>query len=121
MQGMDCEPTLSSAVPTTTWLKDLWFGVLPNFDTLIAIVRTAGQPVYLDGARIEDSVFQAVGAGFDVARLPLEACSPEDGVCTHHLEGKFGFTMRGMDVLTSYALTAPTWVIRAVTPTSSVK
>jgi hypothetical protein len=30
-------------------------------------------------------------------------------VCTHHLAGKFGLTLRGMDVLTSYALTAPTW------------
>jgi hypothetical protein len=32
MQGMDCEPTLSSAVPTTTLFTEHWFGVLPGFD-----------------------------------------------------------------------------------------
>jgi hypothetical protein len=111
MQGMDCEPTLSSAVPVAAWLKDYRFGVLPNFDTMIAIVRIAGEPVFFDGARIEDSLFEAAGAGFDVARIPLQPCPPAEEVCTHHLEGKFGFTMRGMDVLSSYALTAPTWKI----------
>lgn len=109
MQGMDCEPSLSSAVPTADWLTDYWFGVLPNFDTMMAIVRLAGQPVYFDGARIEDSLFEAVGGGFDVARIPLGVCPSAQGVCTHHLEGRFGFTMRGMDVLASFALTAPTW------------
>jgi len=109
MQGMDCEPSLSSAVPTTALLGDYRFSVLPNFGTMMAIVRMAGQPVFFDGARIEDSLFDPVGGGFDVARIPLEACPPAAGVCTHHLEGRFGFTMRGMDVLASYALTAPTW------------
>ena len=109
MQGMDCEPSLASAVPTAAWLTDYRFGVLAGFDTMMAIVRPGGQPIYFDGARVEDSLFEAVGSGFDVARIPLEACPSDDGVCTHHLEGRFGFTMRGMDVLASYALTAPTW------------
>ena len=109
MQGMDCEPSLSSAVPTAAWLTDYWFGALPNFDTMIAIVRMGGEPVFLDGAKLEDSLFQPAGMGFDVARIPLEACPSAASVCPHHLEGKFGFTMRGMDVLSSYALTAPTW------------
>jgi IgGFc binding protein len=109
MQGMDCEPSLSSAVPTAAWLTDYWFGALANFDTMIAIVRMAGEPVFLDGAKLEDSLFQAAGMGFDVARIPLGACPSAAVVCPHHLEGKFGFTMRGMDVLASYALTAPTW------------
>jgi IgGFc binding protein len=111
MQGMDCEPTLSSAVPATVFLKDHRFGVLPNFDTMIAVVRLAGDPVFFDGARIEDSLFEPAGAGFDVAHIPLPECSPAEDVCTHHLEGKFGFTMRGMDVTSSYALTAPTWKV----------
>ncbi len=108
MQGMDCEPTLSSAVPTTVWLDDYWFAVLPNFDNLIAVVRRTGQPVYLDG-RVLDG-FSTIAVGFDVARVHLDPCPRADGVCTHHLQGQFGFTMRGMDVLCSYALTAPTWV-----------
>jgi hypothetical protein len=120
MQGMDCEPSLSSAVPTSRLLSDHWFGVLPNFDTMMAIVRPAGQPVFLDGARIEDSLFQPVGAGFDVARLPVDPCAPSDVVCTHHLEGKFGFTMRGMDVLASYALTVPTWPCSDPTGTNCI-
>ena len=110
MQGMDCEPTLSSAVPTTAWLTDYWFAVLPSFDTQIALVRHMGQPVYLDGAALEDSLFAPVSGDFDVARVPIAPCARQDVVCTHHLEGQFGFTMRGMDVLCSYALTAPTWV-----------
>jgi hypothetical protein len=109
MQGMDCEPTLSSAVPTTVWLTDYWFAVLPNFDTQIALVRHMGQPVYLDGRQL-DVAFAPAGGGFEVARVTLDPCPREDVVCTHHLEGQFGFTMRGMDVLCSYALTAPTWV-----------
>jgi len=108
MQGMDCEPTLSSAVPTTVWLNDYWFAVLPNFDNLIAVVRRTGQPVYLDG-RVLDG-FSTIAVGYDVARVHLDPCPRADVVCTHHLEGQFGFTMRGMDVLCSYALTAPTWV-----------
>jgi hypothetical protein len=120
MQGMDCEPTLSSAVPTTTLFTEHWFGVLPGLDTMIAVVRRVGEPVYLDGALISDKkapgdlspgpVFAPAGGGFEVARVSLEACPTSEGVCTHHLVGVgFGFTMRGMDVLASYALTAPTW------------
>jgi hypothetical protein len=109
MQGMDCEPTLSSAVPTNPWLTDYRFAVLPNFDTMMALARPAAEALYLDGARIEDSLFEPVGNGFEVARIPIEACRPEDVVCTHQLEGKFGFTIRGMDVLNSYAMTAPAW------------
>ncbi|HEX4404207.1 MAG TPA: IgGFc-binding protein [Polyangia bacterium] len=108
MQGMDCEPTLSSAVPTTVWLDDYWFAVLPNFDNLIAVVRRTGQTVYLDGQVLGG--FSTSGAGFDVARVHLDPCPRAEGVCTHHLQGQFGFTMRGMDVQCSYALTAPTWV-----------
>jgi len=110
MQGMDCEPSLSSAVSTTPWLTDTYFAQLPGFDTMIAVARPMGQAVYLDGQRLMDAKFAAVGGGVEVARVPLTACAREDVVCTHHLEGQFGFTMRGMDVVCSYALTAPSWV-----------
>lgn len=110
MQGIDCEPTLSSAVPTAPLLKDFYFAVLPGFDTVIALVRRPGRAVFLDGARLEESLFEPVGGGFDVAHVPLEACPRAEGVCTHHVEGEFGLTMRGMDVLASWALTVPTWV-----------
>jgi len=107
MQGMDCEPTLSPAVPTSRWLTNYRFAVLPNFDTMMALARPESEAVYLDNARLEDSLFSSVGNGFEVARIPLETCRSEEVVCTHLLEGRFGLTIRGMDVLNSYALTAP--------------
>jgi IgGFc binding protein len=110
MQGMDCEPTLSSALPTLPWLTDTRFAVLPAFDTMIALARPAGTPVYLDDATLADSLFDAVGGGFEVASVPLAPCPRQDVVCTHHVEGKFGLTVRGMDVQCSYALTVPSWV-----------
>jgi hypothetical protein len=108
MQGIDCEPSLSSAVPTSNSLEDYWFAVLPNFDTTISIVRAVGVPLFLDGSPL-DARFVSAGAGFEVAHLPIAPCPGAAGVCTHHLEGKFGLSLRGMDVLASYALTAPTW------------
>ena len=110
MQGMDCEPTLSSAVPTAPWLTDYRFAVLPNFDTMVALARPAGEPAFLDGARVADTLFAPVGGGYEVARLPLAACARGDVVCTHRVQGQFGLTVRGMDVVCSYALTAPSWV-----------
>jgi hypothetical protein len=110
MQGMDCEPSLSSAVTAGPWLTNYRFAVMPNFDTLLAIVRRKGRPVYYDGARIDETQFERVTDELDVAQMPVEPCSPSEDVCTHHLEGQFGLTMRGMDVQCSYAMTAPTWV-----------
>jgi hypothetical protein len=110
MQGMDCEPTLSSAVATGPMLTNYRFAVLPNFDTMVAIVRKAKRPIFVDGARLEESLFENVADGFDVAQVPVEPCSPSNVVCTHHIEGQFGLTLRAMDVVCSYALTAPTWV-----------
>jgi hypothetical protein len=110
MQGMDCEPTMSSAVPTERLHRDLYFAVLPGFDTTIAIVRREGRATYLDGARLEDSLFEPVGDGFDVLRVPLEECPASESVCTHHVQGEFGITMRGMDVLAAWSLTIPTWM-----------
>jgi hypothetical protein len=45
-----------------------------------------------------------------VARVPLQPpCSASQQICLHRLQGRFGVTVRGMDVLASYALTAPAW------------
>jgi hypothetical protein len=82
--------------------------VLPNFDTEISIVRPTGTALFVDGMPIV-AHFVSAGADFEVARLQVAPCPSAAGVCTHHLAGKFGVTLRGMDVLTSYALTAPTW------------
>jgi hypothetical protein len=109
MQGIDCEPSLSAAVATDQLLEDLRFAVLPAFDQMIAVVRPAGEPVYLDDAAIGDGQFRPAGGSFEVARVPIAAC-PRGRVCAHHLHGKFGMTVRGMDVVCSYAWTAPTWV-----------
>jgi hypothetical protein len=109
MQGMDCEATLSSAVSAGPWLGDLWFAALPTYDTALAVVRKTGQPVVLDDARLADTQFAPAGMGFEVGQIAVAACPAADGVCTHHLSGQFGVTMRGQDVLTSWALTVPTW------------
>ena len=108
-QGIDCEPSLSLAISADRMLDDLTIAVLPSFDQMIAVARTAGDQVLMDGLAIEDSMFTPAGAGFEVARIPLLPCLATQQVCTHHLQGRFGVTMRGMDVLASYALTAPTW------------
>jgi hypothetical protein len=52
-----------------------------------------------------------VSADYEVAAVPLAACAPTDGsgVCTHRLQSKLGvgMSLRGMDVRSSYVLTAP--------------
>jgi hypothetical protein len=108
-QGLDCEPTLSAAVATRVLMNDLRFAVLPHFDQMIAVVRHAQVPVTLDDVPIDDSQFRPAGGDFEVAQIVLPNCPAADGVCVHHLAGEFGMTMRGMDVVASYALTAPTW------------
>jgi hypothetical protein len=108
-QGMDCEPTLSLAISADKLLDDVWFAVLPFFDQMVAIARKAGAPVMLDGALVDDMLFTPAGGGFEVARVALLPCRASDAVCAHHLEGQIGMTLRGMDVLASYALTAPAW------------
>jgi hypothetical protein len=108
-QGIDCEPSLALAVALDHQLDDLTFAVLPNFDQLMAVVRPQGMAVMLDGAPIDDAAFAPAGGGFEVAQVPVPLCPVSKPVCTHQLTGKFGMTLRGMDVLSSYALTAPTF------------
>ena len=113
-QGLDCEPSLSLAIAADTGalIKDLSFALLPNFDQLLAIVRPMGTVVDLDDKPLPDSIFLPAGAGFEVGEVSLVACPPAAGVCTHHLTAAkgFGLTVRGMDVQSSYALTAPALV-----------
>ena len=112
-QGIDCEPTLALAVSADTWLSDLSFAVLPNFDQLVAVARAKGAPSRSTACRSTMRGFVPAGtdqrASYEVARIPLSTCNPRDMVCTHRLTGQFGMTLRGMDVLSSYALTAPSW------------
>jgi hypothetical protein len=108
-QGIDCEPSLALAVSLDHLLDDLTFAVLPNFDQLMAVVRPLGMAVMLDGAAIDDASFLPAGVGFEVAQVPVPSCLASKDVCTHRLTGRFGMTLRGMDVLSSYALTAPTF------------
>jgi hypothetical protein len=107
-QGIDCEPSLSLAVSLDRLLSDLTFAVLPNFDQLAAVVRPQGKTIMLDGATVPDALFLPAGSGFEVAQIPIPPCPLSAGVCAHELTGSFGMTLRGMDVLSSYALTAPT-------------
>jgi IgGFc binding protein len=113
-QGLDCEASLSLAIAADAGalIKNLSFALLPNFDQLLAIVRPMGATVDLDDKPLPDSVFQPAGAALEVGEVSLAACPPAAGVCTHHLTAArgFGLTMRGMDVQSSYALTAPALV-----------
>ncbi|HEY7373044.1 MAG TPA: IgGFc-binding protein [Polyangia bacterium] len=107
-QGMDCEASLSLAISADQMLNDLTFATLPNFDEMVAVARKQGEEVMLDGTSLPVSMFSPAGNGYEVARLRLP-CTTSERVCPHRLQGKFGMTMRGMDVLASYALTAPAW------------
>jgi hypothetical protein len=109
MQGMDCEPTMSSAVAADSLMDDLLFALPANFDHELAIVRPAGGTVRLDGFAIDDQQFAPAGRGFEVARVPVPACNGAPGSCVHRMQGKFGLTWRGMDIVCAYALTAMTW------------
>jgi hypothetical protein len=111
---MDCEPTLSGAVASQSLMSDLFFALPVAFDHELAIVRPTDAPVMLDGMAIGKEAFNDAGSGFEVARWPIAPCfaAPGDGVpasCQHHLHGRFGLTLRGMDGIAGYALTAQTW------------
>jgi hypothetical protein len=109
-QGIDCEPSLSLAIAADTdrFVDDLTFAVLPSFEHVAAVARQSGVAVTFDGAPLEQLVkFTPVGGGFEVARLPIPTCPATAQVCTHRLQGRFGMTMRGMDIVASYALTVP--------------
>jgi hypothetical protein len=108
-QGIDCEPSLSLAVSVDQMLDDVTFAVLPYFDQAIAVVRKHGDQVMLDDTAIPQSLFSPAGGLYEVAHLQLPSCPASQRVCPHRLHGKFGMTMRGMDVLASYALTVPAW------------
>jgi hypothetical protein len=106
-QGIDCEPTLSLGI-SSNFLRDYRFATLPNFDQVVAVVRKLGENVALDGVVLDRSLFRPAGEEFEVALLPLPRCPAAEGTCTHRLSGRFGVTLRGMDVLGSWALTVPT-------------
>jgi hypothetical protein len=108
-QGMDCEPTLSLAISRDQLLKDLRFATLPNFDQVAAVLRKAGENVMLDGWVLDDSLFGPAGNEYEVALVPLPSCPGAEGACTHRLQGNFGVSLRGMDVLGSWAFTVPAW------------
>jgi hypothetical protein len=111
-QGIDCEPTLSLGVSTDRLLTDFSFAVLPGFDQVVSVARQVGSTISLDGEVIDGSLFVRAGASYEVAQVPLPACPDSAFVCTHRLTtstGSFGATLRGMDALSSYALTAPTF------------
>lgn len=109
-QGIDCEPSLSLAVSADLFFDDLTFAVLPWFDQIAAVARKAGDKVMLDDSPIPDAQFTSAGGGYEVARVSLASCPSSQGACPHRLQGgPFGVTVRGMDVLASYALTMPAW------------
>jgi hypothetical protein len=111
-QGMDCEATLSSAVPVDQLLGDQVFALAPNFEHALAIVRKDDRnapSVLFDGEDIS-GLFVAAADGFSVARKVIPPCYQDVRQCIHRLTGAQGLTLRGMDVTSSYATTPATWV-----------
>jgi hypothetical protein len=110
-QGMDCEPSLSSAVPVDAPLGPQLLALAPNFEHVLAIVRKGDRftaPVTFDDEDIGDD-FTLVGDGFWVDRITIPPCYGPIAQCMHRLVGAHGLTLRGMDVACSYAVTVPTW------------
>jgi hypothetical protein len=108
-QGIDCEPSLSLGISADRLLQDVTFSVLPSFDQMIAVARLGKEQVLFDGAPLNSALFKPAGGGYEVARVPLDKCLPSAQVCTHRLQGRFGMTLRGMDVFASYVMTMPSW------------
>ncbi len=111
-QGMDCEPTLASAIPVDAANDVQVFTLAPNFDHLLAIVRKidgSGRPVILDNRDIT-SQFSAVGGVYAAARVAVPPCYGAVDQCVHTLTGAWGMSLRGMDVSSSYSTTFPSWL-----------
>ena len=113
-QGMDCEPTLSSAVPVDQPLGPQLLALAPGFEHALAIVRRDEHgvvpPVILDDSNIS-ALFTPVAEGFSVARVVIPPCAGPIDRCVHRLLGAYGVTLRGMDVACSYAVTPATWTM----------
>ncbi len=109
-QGMDCEPTLASAVNADAQNDQELFTLAPNFDHMLAIVRqvSGGARVTLDGNDITGE-FVPVAEGFEVAHINIPICYGSVDQCVHRLTGAFGMTLRGMNVGCSYSTTFPAW------------
>jgi hypothetical protein len=108
-QGMDCEATLSSAIPVDPLLEDSLIALPPNFDHELTLIRKRGAVVTLDGLPV-DGVFAPVAEDFEAVRVRFLPCNGPAGACLHRVRGSFGLTLRGMDVFCSYAITVPSWV-----------
>jgi IgGFc binding protein len=112
-QGMDCEPSLASAIPLDAPSDLQLFTLAPNFDHMLAIVRKNlgdGARVALDGLDITDQ-FVLVAGGFEVARVEVPICYGGVDQCVHRLTGAYGMTLRGMNVGCSYSTTFPSWTM----------
>ena len=110
MQGIDCEPTLASAVPIDAPADVQLFTLAPNFDHMLAIVRkNDGRRVMLDDTTDITGQFTPVASGFEVAHIEVPPCYGPIEQCMHTLTGAFGMTLRGMDVSSSYSTTFPSW------------
>jgi hypothetical protein len=84
-----------------------------GFDHEVVVLRKIGDPLSLDGRPQPPGLFTRVSADaeYEVARLGpqhLDECEDSFDDCDHVLVGPaLGVSMRGMDVVCSYALTIP--------------
>ncbi|HVR64683.1 MAG TPA: IgGFc-binding protein [Polyangia bacterium] len=108
-QGMDCEATLSAGVSTSSLWHDFIFALPANFDHELLVIRPDTGTISLDGKPIDEALFQPAGGVYEAARISIPPCVGHPRNCLHHLEGTFGLTWRGMDVVCGYALTPFTW------------
>jgi hypothetical protein len=71
LQLTGSETASVTVVPVEQFLPEYLFGVPDFFCTTLTVTRKAGTVVQLDGMPIADSLFNPVGGGFEVARLPV--------------------------------------------------
>lgn len=58
-------------IPTAQYLPEYWVAAPTNFTNELVLMREAGHEVRLDGAPVPASKFAPVGAGFEIARVPI--------------------------------------------------
>ena len=110
-QGMDCEPTLASAIPVDAPSDVQVFTLAPNFDHMLAIVRKNDGSGAGDARRSATSPASSrrSGRGSRSRAFAVPPCYGTVDQCVHTLTGAFGMSLRGMDVSSSYSTTFPSW------------
>ena len=121
-QWLDCEPALAWGINSRMGHGTMNFVLPPGFDHELIVVRKQNTSVSLNGQSDLGAPYAPLG-DFEIARVPASRWQPCDDsldVCNHRLDGSdFSTSLRGMDVVCSYAVTPPPHNERCALPTVS--